>query len=881
MKQFLAILFILSIPAAIFSQEVPQALQQKLRGKNKLTEIMKEVDAFYLYSADNADKDEEEFENSPYLKWKRWEWYMRSRLDNNGNFTDYRKQKDVEFAKLNTANRPLGSTAAKWSFIGPHQMTTVVENQIRGLGRVDCIAFHPTNASIIFVGSPGGGVWKTTDGGGTWQNISFNLPNTAVSSIAVSKQNPDVIYIATGDFKGGSFTGAYTRSSIGVYKTTDGGIFWNPVGISGDTVLGNASKIIVHPANDKIVWVATTVGVYKTTDGGNNWFKYFNGECTDICLKPDNPNTVYISGRLNGLINYSFNGGLSFYPTIFNVPTSIVRARLGVSANNPAIVYALCGPMRQSGSPLMTNRYEGFFLSRDSGRNFTKINNSPNILGTAVNGIDGAKELDQSYYDLALAINPSDVGTIATGGKTVWRTINGGTSFTSATDYREISGQMYRYIHPDIQDLAYNPLNNYLYAASDGGVYRSIDNGVSWTDLSAGIHTTMFYKLAGTEQNANLLIGGTQDNGVKSRTTASSNFDHIMGGDGFDAVIDPTNSTLGYASGNTNIYKLVNGTAQGTLIPPAGAAGNYPKLAHHQTQSGILYAGYTNGLWVFVANAWSLLDSFTLKGAIAVITCPSDANRVYFTDGTAIYRSDNGGFIWTGNLALNIGFTGTPVITDIYVCPTNANFIYATNSNGTAGQKVYASNDAGVTWFNISGSLPNVAINCAAVDNGNNLYVGTDLGVFYKGVSSAYWVPYYNGLPKVIISDLVINHTAGKITAATYGHGVWQTDLYSTCDANYAITGSYTGEHFFSVSNQLTSTAEVYGGAGSKMHFRAANEIVLSPGFIVYNSSNFDAVLADCQTGAIPENKISNKLKVELSNKSKKKLVKRKILKIE
>ncbi len=864
------LLYILLLPLAVVAQRVPPELEQQLHGKTKLNEIMGVVRNYYTVTnpeRQEAGTERGKFESSAYLKWLRWEWYMRPRLDSNGDFFDYRKLKEVEFEKLATNRSGLTeATNSQWAFAGPHA-STHTSGDYRGLGRVDCIAFHPTDPSTIFVGTPGGGVWKTTNDGATWDNISFNLPNTSVSSIAVSPLDPNIIYIATGDARQpiGSFVARYNRNSIGIYKTTDGGVHWNPTS-DNITVTGNATKIIVHPANPDIVLVATTTGIYKTIDGGNQWSLRFGGSAYDICFKPGDASRVYAAVFSASPIRYSTDGGNFFsFASSFNISPSANRIKLAVTPAFPSAVFALMGPFRQSGTPAINNLYEGLYYSNDNGVNFTRRNNSPNILSSDVNGLGAADEGDQSFYDLALAVKANNFFRVAAGGKCVWRSTDAGNSFESATDFAEITGQLNRYIHPDIQDLGYSPLNNNLYAATDGGFFRSTDDGITWTDISTGIHTTMFYKLAGSEQNGNMFIGGTQDNGLKFRNTATPAFNHIAGGDGFDALIDPNNANIQYGTANgPRLEQYLNGVRQADIVP-AGAANGFVLLAHHPTQSGRIYAAFGNGIWRINTSPASSTLIRTITGANnrpnALVSCRSDGNRIYFADQNGIYRSDDQGANWTANLATTTaGFPATIVITDLFSFPGNADVVYAVNSNSTAGQKVYYSTNAGASWINISGTLPNVAVNCIAVDNNNNAYLGTDVGVFYQAAAEVEWVPFYNGLPKVIISDIFVNNTNNIVTAATYGHGVWQTDRFTDCSVNYNVTGSYTGERFYSVSNQLTSNAVVYGGDGTKIHFRAANEIVLNDGFSVYETSNFDGIIAPCNGSPVPQRNMYEKI---------------------
>ena len=238
----------------------------------------------------------------------------------------------------------------------------------------------------------------------------------------------------------------------------------------------------------------------------------------------------------------------------------------------------------------------------------------------------------------------------------------------------------------------------------------------------------------------------------------------------------------------------------------------------------------------------------------SICTCPNNSNRVYVTGIASVFRTDDGGANWTGNLASNPGFINNGQITDINNCSGNSDYVYVTLGGYVYGQKVMYSNDAGTTWFNISGTLPaEVKVNCVAVDQFNNAYIGTDAGVFYQAVSFSDWTPFYNELPRVPVTDLAINQGAGKIRAATYGHGIWETNLFTPCDVNFGLIGTIAGDKFYQASGYISSNASIVGGSSTRVTVRAGNEIYLNPGFTVYESNTFSGILGACESGSVPQ----------------------------
>ena len=246
--------------------------------QNHEINVFETVKAFDKYWENRPDR-----KGNGYNPFKRWEWLMMHKINPDGSrlVVDH-DQKAYEHYISN--QRSQKEFLGAWENIGPIQLPSS-PNSFWGNGRINGIAFHPSVADIFYIGAPSGGVWKTTDGGETWEPLTDELATLGVSSIVVDYDNPDVIYAGSGDRDAGDAAG------LGVYKSTDEGITW----FESKDGMGNATvgRIIQHPDNPEIIFAATSGGIYKSTNSGSNWIRKKTGSSKDILFKPDDPSVMY------------------------------------------------------------------------------------------------------------------------------------------------------------------------------------------------------------------------------------------------------------------------------------------------------------------------------------------------------------------------------------------------------------------------------------------------------------------------------------------------------------------------------------------------------------------------------------------------------------
>ena len=738
MKKLLLLLAFCSI-FSIQAQIIPDApwmLNLDIENNNSPIYFQDIVDAGEAYFA-TIDKDAK---GSGYKPFKRWENYWQNFVDADGYLpTDLELWNTYLQAQSRSANRDTQVDESNWISLGPTDFNNQ-STSFANIGRVNVIIQDPSNFNTFYVGTPSGGLWKSTDAGLNWTVLTDDLPQIGASGIAIDKNDSDIIYIATGD------DDANDSFSVGVWKSIDGGATWNPTGLAPGSSPSKMNDIYIHPTNSNILWVATNNGVYKTTDAGVNWSNNLpNVNARDLKIKPGDPNTVYAVS--SNRFYKSTDGGDSFVISNTGLPNASGRLVIDVTPANPNVVYVV--------SALINNGYQGVYRSDDSGDTFVQKANTQDIF-----------QSNQAWYDLALAVSDTDEDEIYVGVLNIWKSNNGGDSFTQINQWN-VRNQAYT--HADIHFLRF--YNNELYAGTDGGFFKSDDGGVSFTDLTVGMEISQFYRIDVSEQTSNKIAGGTQDNGSFAYFNQWNQFLAVTA-DGMEAVIDPVNDNLYYGFMQFGQVLTVSTTSgQGT-----SQAFGAPDTANWITplnvnSEGEVYAGYS-ALWQFSNSSWSQI-SVDFGTNIDVLEIDfNDPDNMYIGTNNTLRKSTDRGvtFNVTESFATNIN--------SIEVNNNDSNIIYVTTA-GSAGN-IYRSLDGGQTFTDISGTIPNVSKNVIKHrrnDVLNSLYVGTSLGVYRYDDNLGDWEEFDNNLPTVSVRDLAINIVDEKIVAGTYGRGIWISDM--------------------------------------------------------------------------------------------------------
>ena len=707
---------------------------------------------------------------------KREEWFMAQRTyPFNELPADARRQ---AWLARPAAGRESGATLAQWQPIGPKPTSSYFPNNWSlTSGRINAIAVSPANPQLILIGAATGGVWRSTDGGANFTPTTDGQVDLAVGSIAFAPANNSIVYAGMGD-KASGYLGT------GVLKSTDGGQTWARVSNQTLPAQSRISSILVDAADPNRVYVAQyasrtgntlfSSGFFYSTDGGVNWTRTLAGLPRDLVRHPTQPNTYYLAMQRvdggapisTGGVYKSIDAGQTWtrvYTAAFATTSNI---KIAVTSAAPQNVYVASG----SGT---TARLE---TSTDEGATWTNR-------GAAFD----AAQLSYNFY---LFVHPTDANTIFVGTRDLWRSTDGGATYTNLTRNFTVAGgytPTQSRAHPDQHHFYISPSNpNLVYIAGDGGLWRSTDSANTFQTLNATLGLTMFVSLDLHPTDPTKTYGGTQDNGTQKRNGAQS-WREFATGDGGQVVVDPLDPTIVYTTYVRNeIDRYINnGDNYGAEIGSATIFGNdrvafYPPFTGNAVNSNLYFGTYRLHISTNRGASWTApggTTDLTAGGTDTLSTIGvsrSNLNVIY--TGSAQGRamvSSNGGANWT-NVSAGLP---TRFITDIAVSPTDPNTAYLTVSGYESGH-VFKTTNAGASWTDISGNLPNIPTNDLLIDprNANTLYAGTDIGVFRSATGGTNWETFNNGLPPTIVTELDAQ-PSGLMQAATYGRGAFEIKL--------------------------------------------------------------------------------------------------------
>ncbi len=675
-------------------------------------------------------------------------------------------------------------------------------------GRIAAIDAVQNDPRIVYVGSAGGGVWKTKNGGVSFKAV-FDKYNQCIGAVSIDQVHPDTVWVGTGE----TWVRNTSSAGDGIYKTTNGGEDWKNMGLEKTERI---ARIIINPKNPDIVYVAALGhlfdpneerGVYRTNDGGKTWNKILyvdeNTGCADLAIDPQDPQILYAamwdfrrfpysfrSGGPGSGLYISRDGGENWTKVTQGMPKGTLgRIALSVSPVNPAIVYAL-----------IESEKSALYRSNDKGKTWEMVNETTTM---------GERPF---YFSFILA-DPADTNLVYKPGYSLSVSENGGKNFRGTF----VSGGN---IHGDFHPLWISKKDNsLLYMGTDGGVYVSNDKGSSWRFMR-NLPVAQFYHVSVDNEEPYNVYGGLQDNGSWMGPSKSPNgienkdWANVGGGDGFFVFPDRYDRNILYWQyQGGNVKRRYKNTTEVKDIKPYAGSGE--KELRFNWNTPIVFSPtrdiiYLGSQFLFRSSdkgdSWEkispdLTTNDTLKqqqeksGGITIDNSTAENYCTIFTIGESSLNPD---LIWVGTddgniqLTKDAGKSWTNVTGNVpslpqytwvsSVCPSlrDAATAYATFDGHMTGDMkpyLYKTTDFGKTWV----SLADTAIKgyCHKIiedPKSNLLFLGTEKGLFVSIDGGQVWSQFKGNLPNVAVMDMVIQERENDLVLATHGRGIMIID---------------------------------------------------------------------------------------------------------
>jgi photosystem II stability/assembly factor-like uncharacterized protein len=725
-------------------------------------------------------------------------------------FTNAQKKRGQKKQESKTTNR-IDLSAFKFRNIGPAFLS----------GRIADIAIHPNKENTWYVAVGSGGLWKTENAGTTWTPLFDKQSSYSTGCVTIDNNNPSTIWLGTGENVGGR----HVAYGDGVYRSDDEGKTWKNMGLKKSE---HISKIIVHPTDPDIVWVAAQGplwskggerGLYKTENGGKTWVQTLGNKewtgVTDILIDPRDPNTLYaatwdrhrtvaalMGGGPGTAIYRSDDGGNNWKKLNNGIPKSNKgKIGLAISPQNPDVVYAAVELDRTKG---------GVFRSENKGESWKKMSNT-------VSGATGP------HYYQELYASPHKFDRLYLMNVRVLTSEDGGKTFNQLKEEKKHSDNHVLVFKQDDPD--------YLMIGTDAGIYESFDLADTWRYIK-NLPLTQFYKVAvNNHEPFYHIFGGTQDNGSAGGPSATDEREGIsnkhwyktLGADGHQSATDPEFNDIIYAETQQGgLHRIDLTTGDQIMIQPQPDLGDpferfnwdAPILVSPHKASRLYFASSRvwksenrGDDWIPISedltrneeritlpimgrqqswdNAWDVGAMSNYNTITSLSESPVKEGLIYAgTDDGFIQVTSNGGESWMKIPVTKLGIPSRSFVNDIKADLYDENTVYVSLDNHKEGDfnpYIFKSTDKGVTWKSIKGNLPDRILIWRMVQDPvakNLLFVATESGVYTSLDSGNSWnrLP---GMPNMGIRDLVIQKRENDLVAASFGRGFFVLDDYS------------------------------------------------------------------------------------------------------
>ncbi|WP_034229031.1 WD40/YVTN/BNR-like repeat-containing protein [Aquimarina pacifica] len=720
-------------------------------------------------------------------------------------------------------------------------------------GRIIDLENHPTNNRIMYTGTAGGGVWKSTNGGASFNSV-FDDHAQSIGVVKIDPNDPDnTVWVGTGEI--------WTRNSVsvgdGLYKSTDGGANWKKMGFEKSERI---SSIVINPKNSNEMYVgvlgalwsdSTERGVYKTTDGGTTWEKilYINEKTgvSDIIMDPQNPTILYAgmwefrrtawgfnSGGAESALYKSTDSGKTWNKIHNGFPKGdLGRFGIAIAPSNPKILYAI----------IESKENKGLYRSDDAGANWTLLNDD---FGLVV----------RPFYFSRIVVDPKNPDIIVKAGLFGSISRDGGKTFKNL-------GNM----HGDIHDITFD-INDSdrMYVGTDGGIYRSWDGG-STMDMVDNLPISQFYHISVDNQEPYNIYGGLQDNGSWWGPSSSTggiearDWKRVGYGDGFRVLKHPTKNIIySEMQGAQNVWRYdvdKNYTKNIEPLPIKGEADlrfnwNAPMaVSNHQPDrfymgSQFLHVSEDMGTnWKKISPDLTTNDptkqdkesggiSTDKSGAethttiFTIAESPLDENVIWVgTDDGNVQITQDGGATWTNTINNIQGLPKNTWVYHIEASSHNKGTAYAVfdgHASGDMTPYIYKTSDFGKTWISlatddIKGFARNVQED---YENKDILYLGTEFGLFITVNGGKNWARFTNNMPAAAVHFIDLQKKTNDLVLGTHGRGIIIIDDISPLrQINQEVLQKDV--HFFTTKPAIIKEESGFGGGSTELQFVGDN----------------------------------------------------------
>jgi photosystem II stability/assembly factor-like uncharacterized protein len=701
----------------------------------------------------------------------------------------------------------------KFRSIGPALMS----------GRIADIAIHPNDDNVWYVAVGSGGVWKTRNAGVTWKPLFDAQKVYSIGCITIDPNNPDVVWVGTGENVGGRHVGY----GDGIYRSPDGGATWENMGLAESQ---HISKIIIHPNNSDIIWVAVQGplwnqggerGLYKSVDGGREWKKTLGDDAwtgvTDIAIDPRDPDVLYaatwqrhrtvaayMGGGPNSGLHKSTNAGESWQKLSNGLPSgNIGKIGLAISPINPDLLYAAIELNRRKGA---------VYKSSDRGATWKQMSET-------VSGGTGP------HYYQELYASPHHLDKIFLANVRMLISDDGGKTFYTMNEEHK---------HSDNHALAFRSDDpDYLLVGTDGGIYESFDLAENWRFM-ANLPLTQFYKVAVDDAKPFYFIyGGTQDNSTQGGPSRTDNEHGIRNADwfltlfadGHQPATEPGNPDIMYSEWQQgNLMRVDRTSGERVYIKPQPADGDpqdrfnwdSPILVSPHDPQTLFFASQRvwksenrGDSWKAISGdltrnenritlpimgrqqswdaPWDLYAMSAYNTVTSLSESPVKQSLIYAgTDDGIIQMTDDGGENWTkipvGDLP---GVPETAFVNDIKADLYDENTVYVVLDNHKYGDftpYLLKSTNKGKTWKTIAANLPQKTLLWRIVQDHVEpklMFLATEFGIYFTLDGGAEWFKFTGDLPTISFRDLAIQKRENDLVGASFGRGFYVLDDYS------------------------------------------------------------------------------------------------------